>query len=298
MTTQLDIFIPIAGGIKAKDQQDIMAFPCFSLSKKRRTKGIRFEDSRGSWIEIQPGPYGMATIWDCDVLIYFATLIKEKAARGEEKPTALYASGYDILKFCCRGTGKTQYERLRAALERLQSTSIRTNIRLETTIDPETGDEVTVEQFHNFSWVDRWKEDRRWRRNYRTGKNQLISDGFEVHLPEWFIDGCWNERLLLAINPDYFMLTGGYERFLYRIARKFCGRQESIKFSLRGLYKRSGTTTSYRDFCRRIREAVEDANIPDYFFVLYEDARGEKQLEITTVPYDSSGLPSVIAATC
>ena len=37
MTTQLDIFVPIAGEVKAKDQQDIMAFPCFSLSKKKRS---------------------------------------------------------------------------------------------------------------------------------------------------------------------------------------------------------------------------------------------------------------------
>ncbi len=237
-------------------------------------------------------------IWDLDILIYFATYIKECAAKGEPKRYSFTVSGYDILTFCRRGTGKTEYNNLRAALRRLQSTSVETNIRLRTAIDPETGDEVTAEEYSNFSWIDRWKEHRTWRRNYRTGKNQLISDGFEVHLAEWFVDGCWNEKLLLAINPNYFDLTGGYERFLYRIARKFCGRQESWKISMRGLHRRSGTTTAYKKFCYRIKETIEDGAMPDYFFTLYEDARGEKQLEIANRPTYTDRLPFVLAATC
>lgn len=297
MSSQIDMFVPIAGEVKGKDQQDIMAFPCFSLSKKKRTAVIRFEDSRGSWIEVSPGKYGMATIWDCDVLLYFATTIKEMQNRGEEKRYSFTVSGYDVLSFCKRGTAKKDYEALRAALRRLQSTSVETNIRLESYIDSETGDEITPEQYHNFSWVRDWKEERRWRRSYKTGKNQLISDGFEVHLPEWFVDGCWNERLLLSINSKYFELTGGYERFLYRIARKFCGQQSSWTISMRGLYKRSGTTSNYRMFCHYIKEVVESGNVPDYYFVMFQDERGEKKLEVTRNPYDTSGLMSVIAST-
>ncbi len=60
---QMDMFIPIAGEARAKDQQDIMAFPCFSLSKRHREKEIYFESSTGSWVKIMPGPHGMATIW-------------------------------------------------------------------------------------------------------------------------------------------------------------------------------------------------------------------------------------------
>lgn len=297
MDAQLDIFIPIAGEAKAKDQQDIMAFPCFSLSKKRRAAEIYFEDSRGSWVKIMPGPHGMATIWDLDILLYLATLIKEKAHRGEEKRYSFTVSGYDILSFCQRGTAKKDYQALRAALRRLQSTAIETNIRLKTVVDPETGDEIIHQQYHNFSWIDRWKEDQRVRRNYRTGKNQLISDGFEVHLPEWFVDGCWNEKLLLAINPRYFELTGGYERFLYRIARKFCGKQPSWKISMRGLYRRSGTTVNYRRFCHYIKSTIEDGQMPDYYFTLYEDEQGEKQLEISSQPTFTQGLPLVLAST-
>lgn len=97
MTTQLDIFIPIAGEVKAKEQRDILAFPCYSLSKKKRTQEIYFEEkSTGNWIKVSPGPYGMATIWDFDILTYFATQIKECAARGEEKRHSFTVSGYDI----------------------------------------------------------------------------------------------------------------------------------------------------------------------------------------------------------
>ena len=44
-------------------------------------------------------------------------------------------------------------------------------------------------------------------------------------LPDWFYAGVIEEALVLTIDPAYFRLTGGIERWLYRLVRKHGGRQ-------------------------------------------------------------------------
>ena len=47
---------------------------------------------------------------------------------------------------------------------------------------------------------------------------------------------------VLTIHEDYFLLTGGIERWLYRVARKHAGHQEiGWQFTVRQLYEKSGS---------------------------------------------------------
>ena len=116
--SQLDLFIPIAGDVRAKDQQDIMAFPGCSLSKKPRFTKIRFEDSQGSWIEVSPHQdHGMANIWDFDIMLYVVALVRQMKQGGLEKPKIINFRGYDCLKFIGRGDSTKDYEALRDSLK-------------------------------------------------------------------------------------------------------------------------------------------------------------------------------------
>jgi plasmid replication initiation protein len=45
-------------------------------------------------------------------------------------------------------------------------------------------------------------------------------------VPDCFYAGVLQEVLVLTIDRAYFDLTGGLERWLYRLARKHGGRQE------------------------------------------------------------------------
>jgi len=290
---QLDFFIPIAGHVRAKDQQDIMAFPACSLSKKPQHNKIRFEDSKGSWIEISPHQdYGLANIWDFDIMLYVVALVRQMKHQGLEKPRTVYFRGYDCLKFIGRGDSAKDYDALRDSLTRLKATTVRTNIRLDEIYDPERGGYVAKEEYHEFSWTSEWKEHREvFRTNPHTGERQLISNGFEAMFPNWFIDGIWREENLLVINQDYFGLTSGYERFLYRIARKFCGQQNEWTVSLRGLHKRSGTTASYRQFVRYVKKYVDRGNIPDYNLAVYTSNQGGKRLFVQPWNVDQHYFP-------
>src|SRR5437763_636623 len=75
---------------------------------------------------------GLATIWDADVLIWAASQVVE--ARDADIPTSrcIAATPYEILSFIRRGTSARDYQRLKASLDRLQSTSVVTSIRQAT----------------------------------------------------------------------------------------------------------------------------------------------------------------------
>ena len=76
--------------------------------------------------------HGIATIWDADILIWAASQIVEARDAGIPTSRLMQVRPYEILRFIGRGTSLRDYQRLKAALDRLQSTTVATSIR-ETT---------------------------------------------------------------------------------------------------------------------------------------------------------------------
>jgi plasmid replication initiation protein len=110
------------------------------------------------------------------------------------------ATPYEILTFVGRGTSVRDYQRLKAALDRLQSTTVATSIR-----------QPAERRMHRFSWINEWKERADIHRR---------PQGLELILPDWFYAGVLDNALILTIDEAYFHLTGGLERWLYRLVRK------------------------------------------------------------------------------
>ena len=106
-----------------------MAYPFFSLSKSHRIRPIDFALGNVS-IRVEAVPdHGMATIWDADILIWAASQIVEARDAGLRTSRLMAATPYEILTFTGRGTSLRDYQRLKAALDRLQSTTVATSIR-------------------------------------------------------------------------------------------------------------------------------------------------------------------------
>jgi plasmid replication initiation protein len=131
----------------------------------------------------------MATIWDADVLIWAASQIVEARDAGLKTSRLMAATPYEILTFVGRGTSARDYDRLKAALDRLQSTTVLTSIR-----------QPTERRRHRFSWINEWKE---------TADAHGRPLGLELILPDWFYAGVLNDALVLTIDRAYFDLTGG-----------------------------------------------------------------------------------------
>ena len=236
-----------------------MAYPFFSLSKSHRTAPIDFS-AGGVSIRVEAVPdHGMATIWDADILIWAASQIVEARDAGLRTSRLMVATPYEILKFIGRGTSLRDYQRLKAALDRLQSTTICTSIR-----QPAEG------RRHRFSWINEWKE-----RTDRNGK----PDGIELILPDWFYRAVLDNALVLTIDRAYFDLTGGLDRWLYRIVRKHGGRQRNgWRFDFRHLHQKSGALSPFKRFAFELRDIIRRQPLPGYTLFLEIETGGRTLL--------------------
>ncbi len=98
--------------------------------------------------------------------------------------------------------------------------------------------ETTGRRLHRFSWINEWKE---------LADASGTPLGIELILPDWFYAGVLDAALVLTIDPAYFRLKGGIERWLYRLVRKHGGRQEhGWQFDFRHLYRKSGSAARFR----------------------------------------------------
>jgi plasmid replication initiation protein len=149
--------------------------------------------------------HGMATIWDADILIWAASQIVEARDAGLRTSRLMATTPYEISDLRRPRRTLRDYQRLKAALDRLQSTTVATSIR-----QPAEG------RRHRFSWINEWQE-----RTDRDGRPV----GVELILPDWFYRAVLDDALVLTIDRAYFDLTGGLERWLYRVVRKHGGRQ-------------------------------------------------------------------------
>jgi plasmid replication initiation protein len=202
---QLELFRALPGDLAPRDAQDLMAYPFFSLSKSHRVTPIDFRMGEVAIRVEATAEHGMATIWDADVLIWAASQLVEARDKGLRTSRLMAATPYEILTFIGRGTSVRDYHRLKAALDRLQSTTVATTLR-----------RPTERRMHRFSWVNEWKE-------RADGHGRPL--GIELIIPDWLYAAVLNDALVLTIDRSYFGLTGGLERWLYRIVRKHAGRQ-------------------------------------------------------------------------
>uniref|UniRef100_UPI000B2D2295 replication initiator protein A n=1 Tax=Blastomonas sp. CCH1-A6 TaxID=1768762 RepID=UPI000B2D2295 len=89
-----------------------------------------------------------------------------------------------------------------------------------------------------------------------------------------------------TIDRAYFDLTGGLERWLYRIVRKHGGRQSGgWSFDVPHLYLKSGVLSPLRRFAFELRAIVARQPLPGYVLTL-EHALGRDRLNFTPVPVD------------
>ena len=129
---EFDLFIPRLNSLSLKDQREMMERPFFSLSKRKRLKPIEYTSPDGDvWVHVSANPmFGIATIWDADVLIWATSRLNQQREKGANdlSPT-LHTTAHEVLKAIRRDTGGKAYKDLEGALQRLQATNIQTSIR-------------------------------------------------------------------------------------------------------------------------------------------------------------------------
>jgi plasmid replication initiation protein len=246
---EFDLFIPRMSGLPLKDQREVMERPFFSLSKRKRLKPIEYTSPDGEvWVHVSANPaFGIATIWDADILIWATSRINQmREAGANDLPRTLHTTAYDLLKAIRRDTGGKGYRELQAALQRLEATTIQTSMRA-----PKRHKRA------QFGWLDEWTMD--------VDPDSGAPRGLTLTLSNWVYEGLIKDRALLTLHPDYFTLSGGVERAIYRIARKHAGEQPSgwtCRVSV--LHEKTGSESPRKQFTYLLKKIVSANDLPEY----------------------------------
>ncbi|WP_226638588.1 replication initiator protein A [Novosphingobium profundi] len=268
VSEQFDLFLPYIADLPLRDQREMMERPFFSLAKSKRVKPIDYTSPDGQVrVHVSASPeYGMATIWDADILIYCASVLADMQRRGRnDVPRKLHIMPYDLLRAIGRPTTGRAYELLGQALDRLVATTIKTNIRAENRREA------------TFSWLDGWTQ--------LVDEKTERSRGMTLELSNWFWEGVMMKGGVLSIDRAYFDITGGRERWLYRVARKHAGGAGETGFAITMpvLFEKSGAEGQYRRFKFEMLKLAEKNELPGYALAVETARDGEAMLRMTRV---------------
>lgn len=259
LTEQFDLFIPLIADMSLKDTRETMERPFFSLAKRKRLKPIEYTAPEGDvWVKVSGNQeFGIATIWDADVLIWAASQLNRLRDQGvNDLPRTLTTTAYDLLKAIKRDTGGKSYAELLSALQRLEATTIQTSIRA-----PKRRDQA------QFGWIDSFQ--------LETDPDTDAPRGLSITLSDWVYQGIMAERSLLTMHPDYFLIGGGMERAIYRVARKHAGDQDrgwTCRIAL--LHEKTGSDSPLKQFTYLLKKLVLKDELPEYAMTLTATADG------------------------
>jgi plasmid replication initiation protein len=229
-----------------RDVMELMEVPFVALSKKRTAPIIYQSPDGKSNVKIScHSPYYLASIYDWDIILFVASKLQEflNSEKEDIPPRTLILPRHELLKALHKHAGKTTENEIEAALNRLKSTLI------ETTINNED-----FRYKGGFSFLDSW--------GYTERKD--IKE-FRITLSEWLYTITCRKGSLLKVHPEYFKITSGLKRFLYRTARKHVGTQNSTwEFSIERLYEKSGSEQEFKKFKYDLRKSVQDNDIYGY----------------------------------
>lgn len=231
----------------ARDLSEMMEVPFLALSKNRK-RPIVYEKKDGqNMMRVRISAHSehyIASIYDWDIVLFVAGGIQKIINnKSDIPPRKMVFPRHEILKALRKHDGKKEELDLRAALSRLQLTGI------ETTIRNEEGQHGA-----GFGFIDSWGYTKR-------------KDVREIWiiLSNWLYEGICAKGSLLMVDSEYFSMTSGLKRFLYRTARKHVGIQGgSWEFLLKTLYEKSGSEQEFKKFKSDLKKAVLDNDVPGY----------------------------------
>jgi len=133
---------------------------------------------------------------------------------------------------------------------------------------------------HRFSWINEWTQ-----RSDSNGR----ADGIHLIVPDWFYRAVLDDALVLTIDPEYFKLTGGLERWLYRLVRKHAGRQYGgWRFDFRHLYAKSASLSPFKRFAFELRDIARRQPLPGFRLAVQRETGGREILTFARAKLSTS----------
>jgi plasmid replication initiation protein len=227
-----------------RDIMELMEVPFVALSKNRTAPIIYVSPDGKSKVKVsRHSEHYLASIYDWDIILFVSSKLQEFLNSKEIPPRTLIVPRHELFKAIHKHPGNTTEKEIEAALNRLRSTLIETTIHNE-----------DYRYRGGFGFLDSW--------GYTERKD--VKE-FRITLSEWLYAITCRKGSLLKVHPEYFKISSGLKRFLYRTARKHVGTQNSSwEFSIERLYEKSGSEREFKKFKHDLRKSVHDNDIYGY----------------------------------
>lgn len=191
-----------------RNERNLMMFPFCSTAKAKRVQSIRYTSADGKrWLEVTANyEYGMAKIWDFDILRFALSKAGEIALQVGYFPASVEFSGYECLKALGRNPQSgSNLEWIKEGLRRLCLTGYSGNIFRE--------NEKITEIFTliKASYID------------QSGKLERISISFDERL----VESVRYSKGLLAIDPGLLREEAGIKKRLLELVMVSIGKEAS-----------------------------------------------------------------------
>ena len=229
----------------ARDFCEMMEIPFVALSKNRTSPLIYKDPERGIEVKVtRHTGHFLASIYDWDIVVLVASKMQQILNNGTDiPPRTMIIPRHELLKGLDKHDGKKEEKDLKASLARLKMTGIETTIRNK-----------DYRYEGGFGFLDSWGYTKR-------------KDIKEIHitLSQWLYDGICSKGALLKVSSEYFNITSGIKRFLYRTARKHVGvSTKTWEFSIEKLYAKSGSEQELKKFKYDLKAVILLNDLPDY----------------------------------
>ena len=153
---------------------------------------------KGNNIEIKSGPFGIATQFDKNLLIYCLSQLMTVINHGETPGRTVRIKAYDLLQYLNRDSGGKGYTELKSSFDRLDGTRLKTNIK--------SGGHSITSWFGLVESIDvSYHPDDKKRMSY-----------IDITVSQWLYNSAISKEVLI-MNDRYFGIRSPLTANLYRI---------------------------------------------------------------------------------
>ena len=220
-----------------RNERNLMLFPFCSTARKTRFTPIKYSTADGKrWLAVSPNmQYGMAKIWDFDVLRFALSKAGEVARmEGSTFPPYVDFTVYECLKVLGRNPHtKRSYDWFESALMRLSSTVYNGNIFREN----EKNEQI-------FTLI---------RASYDRDSDNKSIRKVRINFDERLIESVRYSKGLLEIDPKVISEGSGLKKRLFELVRTGMGSRDEWTVGLVRLQELCAHEGTTKEFKRQLK---------------------------------------------
>ncbi|MEQ8832220.1 MAG: replication initiator protein A [Alphaproteobacteria bacterium] len=245
-----------------RHEMSIMAYPFCQLSNRTgRADTITYNDGNVA-LTVSAGKHGLPDLQDFDLILYLVTVVNKLRDNGIQVTANdwIEIDPHEFLSAAQWHRGGKYYSRLKAAIRRLSTTHIQTNIFAED-LETETGAALITEY-------------KMQTRTDSAGRKAVVA--LRLKISEWLWHAVIMRENVTRVSQRVFEFDNPTAKKIYMIVSRHMYQSDQFEIGLAKLKARCGIDGKNALFKQRLQRLVESGKLPD-FLVEFKQSRHDRR---------------------